>query len=157
MIFGTGKRTMVPYDLSLWVRLIGGIPLLCLGVAIAVYMGIAVVLEIMTDDGFGMAIAALVVVFGCILVREGWFLLRGARPARLNAKPSTYHRAAYGRTNMHPEGEPPDPARCAAVVYHEWQCPNPRGHGPQRAFCRKHAAEFETAEAAKLETRAVLR
>ena len=146
-----------PVALPLWVRVAGGIPLLCLGAAIAVYMGIAVILEIMTDDGFGMAIACLVVVFGCILVREGFFLLRGYRPERLNAQPSDYHRAAYARTNMHPLGAPPDASRCAAVVYKEWQCPNPRGHGPQRAFCRKHAAAFEAGEPATLETTTVLR
>jgi len=146
--------------LPLWARVLAGLLLLALGLLIAGYMAASVILEIMTDDFFGMAIAGLVVVFGCILVREGFFLLRGYRPVRLNTEPSEHHRTAYARTNMHPQGEPPDPSRCAAVVYQEWQCPNPRGHGPQRAFCRKHAAAFEATSdepVAKLEAVTVLR
>ena len=123
----------------LWRRLVTGVPVLALGLLIAVYMGISVFLEIMTDDFFGMCIAFLVVGSGIILAREGFFLLRGFRPARLNARLSDYHLKSYARIVGHPKGMPPDASRCAEVVYQEWQCPNPRGHGPQQAFCLKHA------------------
>lgn len=120
-------------------RFAAGLLLIVLGGGLAAFMSISVLLEMMTDDFFGMCVAGLVAFFGGLVARDGVYMVIGRPLPRRDATPSEFHRAHYARIVGVPEGIPPDPSRCAAVVYNEWQCPNPRGHGPAEAFCLKHA------------------
>lgn len=127
----------------LWQRVLVGMPMIALGGFIAVFMSISVILEIRTDDFFGMCVAALVALAGAALCYEGFLSLTGTRRPRLMATLSSHHRTAYAPAAGYPKGMPPDAARCAAAVFQNWQCPSPKGHGPERAFCVKHARQQE--------------
>ena len=54
----------------------------------------------------------------------------------------------YGQWNGNPKGVREDPTRCVDEVWTrgEWvphQCRRKRGHGPDRKYCKQHAAEVE--------------
>lgn len=123
-------------------RLASGLILLCIGLPMMVVMGIGMLVEIQADDFFGMMLAAMAAFFGGLLTRDGVNRVFGLKPAREIAVASRYHLKGYAREVGFPEGAPPDPKRCAEVVFREFQCPNPRGHGPADAFCIKHAKDY---------------
>ncbi len=55
----------------------------------------------------------------------------------------------YGEWAGRPHGEPEDKARCIVQVPNPpaWagaQCSRKRGYGPDREFCKQHAAKFTT-------------
>ena len=124
-------------------RRLAGAVLIGLGGGLAAFMSISVLLEVMTDDFFGMCVAGLVALFGGLVARDGLYMVMGRALPRRDATPSEYHRKTYARIVGQPNGVAADASRCAATVYHEWQCPNPRGHGPAEAFCLKHARAHE--------------
>ena len=126
-------------------KMIGGLTMVGIGGAIAVFMSISVILETMMDDFFGMCVAGMVAFFGAMLVRDGVFLIMGWKRNRELATPSVHHRKGYARAAGYPHGMPADPTRCAAAIHDGWQCPNPRTSGPSRAFCGKHARQHEAA------------
>jgi len=57
------------------------------------------------------------------------------------AELTSFHADYYGWTAK----AKPDPERCAKQVAHGWtyaQCARKRGHGPEGAFCKQHAASL---------------
>ncbi len=59
---------------------------------------------------------------------------------------STYHQMRYGEWSGHPKGVAADPERCAYEIWTDWrssQCLRKRGHGPEKAFCKQHAKQFD--------------
>ncbi len=126
----------------MWFRLIVGFPLFAFGAAIAVFMGVSAFLEMMTDDFFGMCVAAMVAFSGCLLARHGALLTLGINTRSAISVASSHHLVAYAPVMEHPRGMPPDPARCAATIHENWQCPKARGYGPEQAFCLKHWNDY---------------
>jgi hypothetical protein len=55
------------------------------------------------------------------------------------------HQQRYGEWAGNPEGNRPDPERCAKEVVSEYyfhQCLRKRGHGPHGAYCKQHARKL---------------
>lgn len=64
---------------------------------------------------------------------------------------SSLHQKAYGQWAGNERGIPADPARCCEEVYDRFvkfhQCTRPRGHGPEKAFCKQHTPDAKAARA----------
>ena len=68
-------------------RILLGILTLAGGAAIAVIMAIATYHQLFTDDFFGVCVAAMVVVFGVMLVSIGFNLITGRKPRSADPHP----------------------------------------------------------------------
>lgn len=64
-----------------------------------------------------------------------------------------YYERVYGISSANPKGNRPDFTKCAARVMPrggwslatEHQCKNKCGHGPESAFCKTHAKQYDAA------------
>lgn len=74
---------------------------------------------------------------------------------------SAHYKKAYGQWAGFPTGNKPDLTRCCERLYSRlspggYQCNRPRGHGPDKAYCRTHdpakVAERQAKSTAKYET-----
>ena len=118
-----------------------GLPLFALGATMAVAMGVWLYSLLKGDDLFTIFLALMIGFTGLVFMREALRILRGIHRTKIVIEPSTHHLERYARSALHPHGTPPEPAKCAAVVRERWQCDFPRGHGPEGAFCVRHAKE----------------
>ena len=126
----------------LWRLLAFGLPMFALGAALTVSMGVWLWSLIQGEDYFSVFVSILVGTSGVILMYEAVRLLMGKRRIREKVKLTSHHLVRYSRSALHPQGTPPDPVWCAALVQDRWQCDQPRGHGPEEAFCIRHAKQY---------------